>query len=161
MHHLRSLILTSYWPEWTTVEGRGQGHYRVNDRKQAKEEHEEQQAHVEVVWPRCLENSLVRNVTGHHCPALEVHRCQETQHVQTHQTWSVKCSHPKKNNILSNTVQKEKKITMQFQTNQPMNIVISVIRDFVIAALMIGSINDRNMSYVSAEGSLLMSHSSH
>lgn len=36
---------------------------------------------------------------------------------------------------------------MQFQTNQPLNSVISVIRDFVIAALMIGGSKKRELCF--------------
>lgn len=40
---------------------------------------------------------------------------------------------------------------MQFQTNQPLNSVISVIRDFVIAALMIGGSKKRELCFIISE----------
>ncbi len=105
-NHFSPSVSIFYWPEWATVEGWWQGHDGVNDRQQAEEQHEQQQAHVEVVGPWRLENSLMRNVTAHHCPALIVHRGQETQNVQTHQTWSIKRSHPEENSNVSTIISK-------------------------------------------------------
>lgn len=83
-------------PERPTVKGGGQSHYGVDNREEAEEENEEQQAHVEVVGLGGLEDSLVGHVTAHHCPTLVVHGAQQTQDVDAHQSRGIKCTHPDK-----------------------------------------------------------------
>lgn len=84
MQNSFSAISISYWPEWPTVEGRRQGHDSVDNRQKAEEQHKQQQAHVKVVGAWGFENSLMRYVAAHHCPALVVHWAQKSQNIQTH-----------------------------------------------------------------------------
>lgn len=66
-----SLLFNS--PEWPAVERWRERHNSVDDRQEAEKQHEQQEPHVEVVGPGGLENSLMRNIAAHHCPALVVH----------------------------------------------------------------------------------------
>lgn len=65
-------------PEGTTVKRGRQSHDGVDNRQQAHEENQEQEAHIEVVGLGGLEDSRVGHVTAHYCPALVVHGAQET-----------------------------------------------------------------------------------
>lgn len=71
-------------PEWPAVEGGREGHDGVGHRQEAEEEHQKQEAHVEVVGSGGFEHALVGDVAAHHCPALEVHGGQQTQHVDAY-----------------------------------------------------------------------------
>lgn len=91
-HNLMCTV--SVLPKWSTVEGWRKSHNAVNHRHETEKEDEEKQPHVEVIRSRGFENSFVRNVTCHHCPALVIHGAQQTQHVDAHQPRGVKCTHP-------------------------------------------------------------------
>ena len=78
--------LLSSSPEWTTVEGGGDGHDGVDGRQGGEEEDDQQHGHVEVVGAGGLEDALLRDVAAHDSPALQVHGDVEAQHVQSRQT---------------------------------------------------------------------------
>lgn len=71
-------------PERAAVKGGREGHDGVGHRQKAEEEHQQQQAHVEVVGSGGFENTLVGDVAAHHCPALEVHGGQQAKDVNAH-----------------------------------------------------------------------------
>ena len=81
-------------PEWPAVKGGRQRHDGVGHWQEAEEEHQQQEAHVEVVGSRGFEHTFVGNVTAHHCPALEVHGGQQAQHIDAHQSRGIKGAHP-------------------------------------------------------------------
>lgn len=81
-------------PEGPAVKGGREGHDGVGHWQEAEEEHQQQEAHVEVVGPGGFEHALVGHVAAHHCPALEVHGGQETQHVDAHQSRGIEGTHP-------------------------------------------------------------------
>lgn len=85
------------WPEGSTIEWRRHGHHGVDHRHEAEEEHDKQDAHVEVVRAWRFEHSLMRDITAHYSPALEIHGGHQAQNVYTHQSWGIKCTHPKEN----------------------------------------------------------------
>lgn len=85
---LRPLILprersclspTETAPEWPVVKGGRKGHDGVGHGQEAEEEHQQQEAHVEVVGAGGLEHAFVGDAAAHHRPALEVHGGQQAQ----------------------------------------------------------------------------------
>lgn len=83
-----------YAPEWSAVEGGWEGHDGVSHWQEAEEEHQQQEAHVEVVGLGGFEHAFVGHIAAHHCPALEVHGGQQAQHVDAYQSRSVEGAHP-------------------------------------------------------------------
>lgn len=83
-------------PEGATVERGWEGHDGVGHRQEAEEEHQQQQAHVEVVGPGGFKHTLVGHVAAHHCPALEVHGGQQAQDIDAYQSRSIEGTHPER-----------------------------------------------------------------
>lgn len=83
-----------YAPEWPAVKGGREGHDGVGHWQEAEEEHQQQEAHVEVVGTGGFEHTFMGDVAAHHRPALEVHGGQQAQHIDAHQSWSIERAHP-------------------------------------------------------------------
>ena len=83
-------------PEWPAVEGGRKGHDGVGHGQEAEEEHQQQEAHVEVVGAGGLEHAFMGDIAAHHRPALEVHGGQQAQHIDAHQSWGVEGTHPRR-----------------------------------------------------------------
>lgn len=83
-------------PEGAAVKRGWERHDGVCHRQEAEEEHQQQQAQVEVVGSGGFKHTLVGNIAAHHCPALEVHGSQQAQDVDAHQSWGVEGAHPER-----------------------------------------------------------------
>lgn len=83
-------------PERTTVKRWWDGNNGVHSRQCREKKDEKQHGHVEVIGSGSFEDPLLGDVAAHHCPALQVHRSVEAEHVDCWETWSIKRSHPRK-----------------------------------------------------------------
>lgn len=81
-------------PKGSAVKGGRDSDNSVDGRQRGQKEDDQQHGHVEVVGAGGLEDSFLRNVAAHYCPALQVHGHVEAQHIQGRQTGGVEGSHP-------------------------------------------------------------------
>lgn len=96
MQQLQKVEIKCKEPERTTVERWWDGDNGVHSRQCGEEEDEKQHGHVEVIGSGSLEDPFLGDIAAHHCPALQVHRCVEAEHIDCWETRSIKRSHPRR-----------------------------------------------------------------
>lgn len=82
-------------PEWATVKRWWDRNNSVHNRQRGEEENKQQHGHVEVIGSGGFEDPLLRNITAHHSPALQVHGGVETKYVDSWKARSIKRTHPR------------------------------------------------------------------
>jgi len=84
--------------KWTTVPRWLQPDNGETDRKNAEEQHGQQQGQVKVVGSRRPEENLVRHVAGQNCPGAQVKNYYQLYDIQGRKTRREEHSHPKNRN---------------------------------------------------------------
>lgn len=91
---LNTVMWTLRAPEWSTVEGRRYGDDGVDGGQRGQEQDDQQHGHVEVVGARSFEDSLLRYITAHDGPTLQIHGHMQSEDIQSRKAGRIKRSHP-------------------------------------------------------------------